>query len=309
MDDMTKDFYASFLNYISPKELKKLYSNLCKQKLFVNGYTPPKTPKAMLLAPLIAKNEKIFFNVLEKFYTPSFDNCDDATNVFAPDTAVTCLAYLVKNRMIDETFLMSLLEKNEDIREEIQVPPETGKVKKKAEEFREKYLSTRRKLLQVEEENAKLRLENADLKSTLETKANDLSSAIAEFQLLKSESERTINLLTKRVRELESDSISQEMDLNQDQRVLIILGTEELVLPEITSLNIDILSCENMTKLKDIIDNYDGICVLESDIPFSAKRKLRRVEGIGGKVQAFSSKSDMITYLKKNGGNTNGGSL
>ena len=78
-DNMTKDFYTNFLSYISPKELKKLYSNLCKQKLSVNGYTPPKTPKAMLLAPLIAKNEKAFFNVLEKFYTPSFDNCDDAT--------------------------------------------------------------------------------------------------------------------------------------------------------------------------------------------------------------------------------------
>ena len=286
-DNMTKDFYTNFLSYISPKELKKLYSNLCKQKLSVNGYTPPKTPKAMLLAPLIAKNEKAFFNVLEKFYTPSFDNCDDATSAFAPDTAVTCLTYLVNSGMTNETSLMSLLEKKDDIREEIQASPETGKAKKKAEEFREKYLSTRRELLQLRDDYKKLQAENTELKSELSTETNR-----RQFE---EESEFTITQLKSRVSELENAIVAyQPADTIQAAPILIVMDTDET-----DELGVDMLTYDNILKLLEIADRYNKILLVINDLPFSAKRKIQKIDAIQEKLVTFSTKQEMLEYAKQ----------
>lgn len=294
-DNMTKDFYTNFLSYISPKELKKLYSNLCKQKLSVNGYTPPKTPKAMLLAPLIAKNEKAFFNVLEKFYTPSFDNCDDATSAFAPDTAVTCLTYLVNSGMTNETSLMSLLEKKDDIREEIQASSETGKAKKKAEEFREKYLSTRRELLQLRDDYKKLQAENTELKSELSTETNRLHLAKEALRQFEEESESTITQLKSRVSELENAIVAyQPADTIQAAPILIVMDTDET-----DELGVDMLTYDNILKLLEIADRYDKILLVINDLPFSAKRKIQKIDAIQEKLVTFSTKQEMLEYAKQ----------
>ena len=257
-DNMTKDFYTNFLSYISPKELKKLYSNLCKQKLSVNGYTPPKTPKAMLLAPLIAKNEKAFFNVLEKFYTPSFDNCDDATSAFAPDTAVTCLTYLVKSGMTNETSLMSLLEKKDDIREEIQA-------------------------------------ENTKLKSELSVETNRLHLAKEALRQFEEESESTITQLKSRVSELENAIVAyQPADTIQVAPILIVMDTDET-----DELGVDVLTYDNILKLLEIADRYDKILVVINDLPFSAKRKIYKIDAIQEKLVTFSTKQEMLEYAKQ----------
>lgn len=295
MDDMTKDFYTSFLNYISPKELKKLYSNLCKQKLSVNGFTPPKTPKATILAPQIAKNEKIFFDVLEKFYAPNFDNCDDATNSFTPDTAVTCLTYFMKSGMTDEAFLVSLLGKGTALQEKVQLPQETGKSKKKAEEFREKYLSTRRELLQLKNNYTKLQTENASLKTELSRKSSELDSVRETFRHFEEKSLSAIDQLKRRVQELE-ESISEYQTAHTVQAVsiLLIMDTDES-----DGLGVDTLTYDNISKLFEVIDKYDEILLVINDIPFTLKRKIHKVATLQEKLVTFSTKQEMLEYAKQ----------
>lgn len=292
---MTKEFYKNFLSYISPKELKKLYSNLHKQKLSVNGYTPPKVPQAIQLAHLIAKNEKNFFDVLEEFYTPSFDNWEDATNVFAPDTAVTCLAYLVKSGMTDETFLMSLLEKNEDIQEEIKVSPETGRARKKTEEFREKYLSTRRELLQLRDDYNKLQAENTELKSELSVEKDNLNSTREALRQFEKESETSIAQLKSRISELESTIIEyQPTNTVPVAPILVIMDTDKT-----DELGVDVLTYDNIMKFPEIASRYDKILLVINDLPFSVKRKIYKNVTVREKLTPFSTKQEMLEHVKQ----------
>lgn len=295
MNTMTKDFYTSFLNYISPKELKKLYSSLSRQKFSVKGFSPNKTPPTTMLAPLIAKREKAFFDILEESCTTDFDSCDDATNAFTPDTAVTCLAYLIKSGMTDETFLIPLLEKEDDIREEIQASPETGKAKKKAEEFREKYLSTRRELLQLREDYKELQIASAKLKSELSEEANKLSLAREELRQFEKESEATITQLRSKISELERTIIGyQQTSTSQVAPVLIIMDADKS-----DDLGIDILSYDNILNLLEIADKYDKVLLVINDIPFSVNRKIYRIDAIQEKLVTFSTKQEMLEYAKQ----------
>lgn len=295
MKNMTKEFYTSFLNYISQKELKKLYSYLYKKKLSVNGYTPPKMPKTIMLAPQIVKREKVFFDVLEESYTPNFDNCDDAIVAFAPDTAVTCLNYLVKNGMTDETFLMSLLEKQEAAREEIQSSPEPGRAKKKAEEFREKYLSTRRELIQLREYYEKLQVEHMKLKAVLYEERNKLNLAREALRHFEEESASTISRLKSRVSELENAIIEyQPASTVPMVSILIIMDIEET-----DDLGIDVLTYDHISKLVELANKYDEILLVTNDLPFSVKRKVHKVNTIQGKLKNFPTRREMFEYAKQ----------
>lgn len=295
MNTMTKDFYTSFLNYISQKELKKLYSSLSKQKFSVKGFPPNKTPPATMLAHLIAKREKAFFDILEESYSIDFDSCDDATNAFTPDTAVTCLAYLIKSGMTDETFLIPLLEKEDDIREEIQASPETGKAKKKAEGFREKYLSTRREFLQLREDYEELQIENTKLKSELSEEANKLTLVREELRQFEEESESTITQLRGQISELENTIIEyQQTSKVQVAPVLIIMDADES-----DELGIDILPYDNILKLLEIADKYDKILLVINDLPFSVKRKIYKIDTTQEKLVTFSTKQEMLEYAKQ----------
>lgn len=295
MDNMTKDFYTKFLNYISPKELKKLYSYLCKKKLSVKGFTPPKTPKAQMLAPLITKNEKIFFDVLKESYIPSFNNDDDVANTFSPDMAVTCLAYFVKSEVIDESFLMSLLERKEITQEEVPLLAETGKVKKKAEEFREKYLSARRELLQLRQDYKTLQAENTKLRLELSAETDNLNLARESLRQFEEESESTIEQLKCRISELES-TITEYQPASTDRvpAILIIIDTDEAY-----ELGMDVLKYDDILKLLEIADRYDEILLVINNLPFSAKRKIYKIDAIQDKLVTFSTKQKMLEYAKQ----------
>ena len=292
---MTKDFYTEFLNYISPKELKKLYSHLCKKKLSVKGFTPPKTPKAQMLAPLITKNEKIFFDVLKESYIPSFNNDDDVANTFSPDMAVTCLAYFVKSEVIDESFLMSLLERKEITQEEVPLLPETGKAKKKAEEFREKYLSARRELLQLRQDYKTLQAENTKLRLELSAETDNLNLARESLRQFEEESESTIEQLKCRISDLES-TITEYQPASTDRvsAILIIMDTDEAY-----ELGMDVLKYDDILKLLEIADRYDEILLVINDLPFSAKRKIYKIDAIQDKLVTFSTKQKMLEYAKQ----------
>ena len=294
---MTKDFYTSFLNYISQKELKRLYSNLSKsrQKLSVNGFPPNKTPPIASLAHEITRREKAFFDVLEESYSPVFDSCDDAIKVFSPDMAVTCLVYLIKNGMTDETLLSSLLEKGTAVQEKVQLPQETGKSKKKAEEFREKYLSTRRELLQLKNNYTNLQTENASLKTELSRKSSELDSVRETFRHFEEKSLSAIDQLKGRVQELE-ESISEYQTAHTVQAASILLIVD---MDESDGLGVDTLTYDNISKLFEIIDKYDEILLVINDIPFTIKRKIHKVATLQEKLVTFSTKQEMLEYAKQ----------
>ncbi|MCI9128133.1 MAG: hypothetical protein HFG28_13385 [Eubacterium sp.] len=292
---MTKGFYISFLNYISPKELKRLYSYLSRQKLSVKGFPPNKTPPTTMLAPQISKNEKVFFDVLEAFYIPSFDNCDAAAHSFAPDTAVTCLAYFVKSGMTNEPFLLSLLEKKDAAQEETQLSPETGRSKKKSGEFREKYLSTRRELLQLRKDYEKIQAENTGLKSELLEQRDKLGLAEETLRHFEEESATTIHQLKSRVRELENIIIEhQPINTVQTVSILVIMDTDRT-----DDLGIDILTYDNISKLFELADQYDEILLVINDLPFSVIRKIHKIDTIQEKLIKFSTKQEMLEYAKQ----------
>lgn len=292
---MTKDFYTCFLSYVSPKELKKLYSNLCKQKISVRGFTPNKAPPAIILAPQIAKNERAFFDVLEKTYTPNFESNDDATNSFSPDMAVICLTYFVRSGLTDEAFLMSLLSKEEAVQEEFQLPPETGRGKKKAEEFRKKYLSTRRELQQLKDDYIKLQAETASLKVELREKSNELDSVRGEFLHFEKESSLTVDQLKKYICELEERVIEyQSASPIQTASILLIMDTDKA-----DGLGIDILTYDNISKLFEISGKYDEILMVINDLPFAINRKIRKINAIQEKLVTFSTKQEMLEYAKQ----------
>lgn len=295
MDDMTKSFYTSFLNYISPRELKKLYANLSRQKISVNGFPPNKKLPSAQLASQIAKNKKAFFEVLEEFYTTTFDSYDHAAQSFSPDTAVICLAYFVKNGMMDEAFFMSLLETDAPAPEEIKLPQEDGKSKKKAEGFREKYLSIRRELIQLKNDCAKLQTDNAALHLALAEKENELQSIKSAFQQFQDESAVTVNSLKMRVRELENSIIEyQSTNTVQMVSILALIGTDES-----DKLGIDILTYDNISKLFEIADKYDEILSIKNDLPFSVMRKIHKTDTIRRKLISFSTKQEMLEYAKQ----------
>lgn len=295
MNDVTKNFYTSFLNYISQKEIKKLYSNLSKHKLFVKGFPPNKLPPTTILAPQIAKSEKAFFDILKECYTPTFNNRDDATKSFTPDIAVTCLTYFVKIGMPDESFLMSLLEKKEAIQEKIQLSPETGKAKKKTEEFRVKYLSAHRELQQLKKDYKKLQVENTTLKSELSKATNTLNLVKETFRQNEEKTESIINQLKSRISELEDTIIKyQPTNTAQEVSTLIIMDIDRT-----DNLGIDILTYDNISKLFELADKYDEILLVINDLPFSIRRKIHKIETVQGKVIKFSTKQEMLEYVKQ----------
>lgn len=292
---MTKEFYTSFLNYIGPKELRKLYLNLREQKLPFKGFSSgKKTPPIEMLAPQIAKSEKIFFNVLEEQYVPAFDNCDDATNSFTPDTAVTCLTYFVKSGMADESFLTSLMTKGAK-QEPTQFSTKAGKAERKTEEFREKYLSTRRELLQVKENYAKLQSENTSLKSELAATSSELNIAKEKLQRFEKESSATVDQLKKHIQELE-ESISKYQLTNsiQSAPILLMMDADESI-----ELDVDTLTYDNISKLFEVIDKYDEILLVINDVPFAIKRKIQKIDALQDKLVTFSTKQEMIEYAKQ----------
>ena len=197
--------------------------------------------------------------------------------------------------MTNETSLMSLLEKKDDIREEIQASPETGKAKKKAEEFREKYLSTRRELLQLRDDYKKLQAENTELKSELSTETNRLHLATEALRQFEEESEFTITQLKSRVSELENAIVAyQPADTIQAAPILIVMDTDET-----DELGVDMLTYDNILKLLEIADRYNKILLVINDLPFSAKRKIQKIDAIQEKLVTFSTKQEMLEYAKQ----------
>jgi len=247
------------------------------------------------LASQIAKREKAFFDILEKSYTPNFNNCDDAINSFTPDVAVICLTYLVKNGLPDEAFLMPLLEKKAVVQETIQLSPETGKAKKKAEGFREKYLSTRRELLQLRDDYAKLQAENTSLKSELCEKGNELNLAKETHRRFEEQSSSAVDQLKRRIQELEESIIEHQPENTiQTVSILLIIDTAET-----DGLGIDTLTYDNISKLFEVADKYDEILLVMNDLPFSVMRKIHKIDTIQEKLIKFSTKQEMIEYAKQ----------
>ena len=301
MNDMTKEFYTKFLSYISSKELKKLYSNLCRKKISVNGFQANKTSAnaviAIKLAPEIVKKERVFFDVLEEFYTPVYDSRSEAANSFTPDTAVTCLTYFVKSKMADtdEDFIVSLMEGKEIPTEKIQIVPETEKSKKKAEEFREKYLSTRRELIQISSDYTKLQKEKELLKSELYERNNELDRVRETLHALEEESSIAVDQLKEYIKKLEK-KISEYQLANAVQAipVLLIMDTEEF-----NGLGVDTITYDNVSKLIELAGEYDEILLVINDLPFATKRKIQKIDALQKKIVTFSTKQEMLEYVKR----------
>lgn len=248
-----------------------------------------------MLATEITKSEKTFFKVLEEFYLPAFDNSDAATQSFSPDTAVICLAYFVKNGMMDEAFLMSLLEVDDTVQNEIKALSGDGKSKKKAEEFREKYLSTRREFLQLQEKYSELQADNLALQSALIAKQDELKSTKDAFQHFQEESLTRINKFQKRIQELENCIAEyQAVDINQTPTILLIMDTDKF-----SETGTDILTYDNILRLSGIADRYHEILLVVNDLPFSVRRKIYKIDKIREKLITFSTKQEMIEYVRQ----------
>lgn len=290
---MTKEFYQIFLNYLSEKELIRLYSNLRKRNFSVKGFLK-KRPPIELLAPQLAKKEHILLDVLEEFYQSDFDNRESATQAFSPDSAIKCLSFFVKNKIDDEKFLLSLIETRETKPVEQEHSLGKNKVAKKEEGFREKYLSEHRELLKLKSDFKKIQEENKNLELALCKKEDALGVAEDKIQYLQNLFENTsatIESLKKRINELEKIKNKEQQ---QKPSILIITDKTQYISP-----HIHILTYENISELDEIAENFPEIWFVENDLPFPTKRKLKKREDIRKKLRSFSTKRKMLEYAEQ----------
>lgn len=331
--DMTKELYVSFLNYLSPKELKRLYSNLLKCSISVKGFRG-QPPPTIMLANHIVRNEKAFYESINRFYPPTFSNKDEAIAAFTPDHAVTCLAFFQKEG-VDETLLSQLLVDriHVSLQDESNIVDEKGKTIKKEDKFREKYMAERRERQRIEQEYEELRrkheqLQAEEIKWKLATIQTEQSrqDVEKEISLLKHENVELQNeLLQRKKSEDKAEEKQREMEVKIQELEEQIVQLKSRSVPANTEKiaedkdilllaednrevhnGVKVLTYDHISELKDIAAKYQMIIYVQSDIPFSVKRKLERLKSVALKLHAFKTKGEMIEYIE-NGGNSNGG--
>lgn len=330
--DMRKEWYVSFLNYLGPKELKRLYSNLLKCGVSVKGFR--EQPPAIMLADLIAQNEKAFYKAIYRFYPPTFSDMDEAVASFAPDRAVMCLAFFQKEGM-DETFLSQLLadRANALLQDGTNIADKKGKTVKKEDKFREKYMAERRERQRIEQEYEELRIkyvqlqeeetkwrsaaiqteqerrdgekeitmlkcENADLRSELLR----LKSSEGKAEEKQREMEAELKRLEERIVQIKSRSVPTDTEKAAKDKDIVLLAEDDREIYGVAK----VLTYDRISELKEVTENCRMIVYVQSDIPFSVKRKLERLKTAAHKLRAFKTKGEMIEYIE-NGGNNNDG--
>lgn len=68
---------------------------------------------------------------------------------------------------------------------------------------------------------------------------------------------------------------------------------------ETDELGVDMLTYDNILKLLEIADRYNKILLVINDLPFSAKRKIQKIDAIQEKLVTFSTKQEMLEYAKQ----------
>ena len=130
------------------------------------------------------------------------------------------------------------------------------------------------------------------MKSELSTETNRLHLAKEALRQFEEESESTITQLKSRVSELENAIVAyQPADTIQAAPILIVMDTDET-----DELGVDMLTYDNILKLLEIADR---ILLVINDLPFSAKRKIQKIDAIQEKLVTFSTKQEMLEYAKQ----------
>lgn len=292
---MTEKFYRALLDYISPKEKKNLCSILQKRKMQINGFGMLKDVPAKILAPVIARNENKFLKILQESYSPTYVDQGEAVKAFSPNTAVDVLTYFWNEQNVDEELLMSLLTKAEEPTTSSPVPPPaSNKAQKKADEFRQKYLAANRDLEQTKNLVEELRSENEGLKNELASKDQAIVQLQLELEQNRILHKQEITHLDGRIEELEKALGALDDSDDCQPEVFLILSKSECRIPGAVTLQF-----EEISKLPDMIDNYQELLFVANDLPFHIKRSVNKIAGIQRKTHAFLTSIELREYIEK----------
>lgn len=287
---MTQNFYYNFLEYLSSKEKSVLLGHIQKHKVKINGFRTIKDVTPKLLALYFSQNEKELFEILKECYNPEYTNEKEAINNFLPDSAVKCFTYLIQVGKADEAKLTLLMQKKciEEPIKAIDVNDE--KDKRKSDEFRKKYLTTYKELKQTKERLAGLNDENQRLHIELESKEHRialLEKDIKEWQEMVFAMEQKIDELEKECSRL------SHIAYIQSRKVLVLSNSIQLSLDGVT-----VLSYDQIAELNQIFHEYSEILYVPSDMPFSSRRFIQKLDQIQEKLHQFYTYTELMDYLK-----------
>ena len=298
---MTEKFYRAFWDYMSPKAKRDLCSILQKRKVQINGFGMVKDAPAKMMAPVIAKNENRFLKILQESYSPTYANQEEAVGSIAPDTVVDVLTYFSNEQNLDEDLLMSLLTKAEETTTPHPVLPASNKAQKKADGFRQKYLAANRELEQMETSMEELKSEIEDLKDDLISKDQAIESKDQMIAQLRQELEENKVLhqqeiadLAGRIEELERVLWSLDDNDECSPEKFLVLSKSECHIPGAVTLQF-----EEISKIPDMIDDYQELLFVANDLPFHIKRTVNKLAGIQSKTHAFMTGIELREYIEK----------
>lgn len=291
---MTQKFYCDFLEYISSKEKSILLGHIQKHKIRIDGFRTIKDVPSRLLALHFSKNEKVLFEVLRECYSTTYADEEDAIKDFSPGSAVACFAYLIQVNKADETKLMSLMESNPIEITTKSMAIADGKSKKKADEFRKKYLTAYKELERAKEQLRDLNEENQSLRIELESQKQKVTLLEKDVERSDKEHKEIVSSMQEEIDKLETEcSRLSRITYIQSRKILVISNSIQKSFAGVT-----VLSYDRIAELHHIFRDYSEILYVPNDMPFSSRRSIQKLDQIQEKLHQFYTHTELIDYLE-----------
>jgi len=294
---MTKEYYNNFLSYLSEKERSLLILQLQRANIQVKGFRLNKNIPNGVLSQWIEKNEDTFIRVLMGYRTPLYASKEEVIEGFSPDTAIDGFLYLMQKQQTDELLLGEISEKLAVAIEEIKIdkpPIVERKVDKRADDFRKKYLITRKELDAVKTEMKLVLEENQKLKIQVEEGINRLIVIQEELSYRTQAYDKQETMMRRQISELESSLSRLTRTVRLQERKILVLTDGREVVPQ----GVAAIPIQQFKKHSTTMRNFSEILYVPSSLTFSVKRQIEKADEIQGKIHEFSTWSELMKYIE-----------